>query len=104
MSRIVERKVKAGDRRWLLDGLKRTPVRAGIVDALLKESEPEDLEVLARYLESENLPVETRWAAFYILRRKLKEPLTFDPYSSPDRKAMDVARIRKAISHSRFQR
>jgi Mg-chelatase subunit ChlD len=103
MSRIVERKAKLGDRRWLLDGLKRTPVRAGIVDALLKDSEPEDLEVLARYLESENLPAETRWAAFYILRRKLDQSLDFDPYSGPERRFRDIERIRKAIIYSRFK-
>ncbi len=52
MASLILRKARGGDRAWLLEGLKKVPVRAGIVDALIRDPQPGDLVVLHGYLES----------------------------------------------------
>lgn len=104
MGRLVERKAKTGQKAWLLEGLKKVPVRSGIVDTLVATAEPKDLEVLTGYLESDSIPNETKWAALYVLRKILKKPLSYNPYSNPAKQRKDILFIQRAVDDYNFNR
>lgn len=97
MARIVERRAKEGQVDWLREGLLKPPVRAGIVDALIDKAGREDLEVLLGYLRSPKVPTESKWAAAYVLRKRLNLEFSWDAYSSPDVQLKKLNQIEQAI-------
>jgi len=96
-SRIVERRSGEGRMSWLMESLEQVPVRPIVVQALIREASPEDLLKLTEFLESQQLPVETKWAVVYILRKKLERPVPFDPYESQENQRQEIQAIREAI-------
>lgn len=98
MSRVVERKVREGQKAWLLDGLKKIPVSAGIVKALIESTDAADFETLISYLKTPRIPAETKWACVYILRKRLGVSIKFDPISSKEQQNRDIERIQKTVS------
>jgi hypothetical protein len=97
-TRIVERRADGGQKEWLLDALKNTPVNSGIVNALIETADARDMEVMVTYLESGKVAVETKWAVVYILMKRLNRQIEFDPYASRAAQAQEIQRIREAIS------
>jgi Mg-chelatase subunit ChlD len=97
MALLIERKAKTGQKAWLLEGLKKVPVRSGIVQALIRDAEQKDLEHLVEYLVTERIPMETKWAALYILRKVLRRDFEYRPYQSPDGQRKELLLLTKAI-------
>jgi hypothetical protein len=98
MSRLIDRKARNRQIDWLMDGLRKPPVRAGIVDALIETAGPAELQELVRNLESKSLPEETQWASLYILRKVLRKDFIFNPGSDPEMQREELLAIRTAVS------
>jgi len=98
MTRLVERKARSGQIEWLVKGLTNVPVRAGIADALIETADSKVLSSLVQYLVAEEAPIETRWAAFYIIRKVLGKKLSYNPYSNREKQNKDIILLQKAIS------
>ncbi|MHC4944817.1 MAG: vWA domain-containing protein [Planctomycetota bacterium] len=98
LTRIVERRADGGQKKWLLDALKHTPVNSVIVNALIDSADAKDLEVMVSYLESAKVAVETKWAVVFILMKKLNKEINFDPYAGRSAQEQEIQRIREAIS------
>lgn len=81
IARSILRRSKKGDRAWLLDKLKRTPVHPCLVQELLKGTTQQDLLVLVDYLASETVSSKTKWAALYIIHKTLRKDFGFNPKS-----------------------
>ena len=98
MASLIRRKAHSGDKSWLLKGLKKRPVRSGIVNALIRTVDTPELMVLVEYLGSEQASIETKWASLYILRKVLRRSFIYNPYHGTDRQRKELEHIRRAIS------
>ena len=97
-AQYISRKARNGDREWLLANLKKQPVYPTLVRALMKDITRDELSILSDYLDNETLPVETRWAALYILRKTLKRSFRYNPKMLAADQRAHLQYIRKAIS------
>ncbi|MBU1627386.1 VWA domain-containing protein, partial [bacterium] len=97
LARVVERKAREGQKEWLLNGLKKVPVSAGIVTALINNEDPSIPESLVSFLEAPEVAAETKWACIYILRKKLGRRVDFDPLSGSEKQRNDILRIKEIL-------
>lgn len=96
IDRSIERHARKGDRAWLLEKLKRTPVHQRLVHELLKGTTRQDLLVLVEYLSSETMSSRTKWAALYIIHKTLRRDFGFDPSNPAYEQAGKIQMMRRA--------
>lgn len=78
-TQFIERRARSGDRAWMLAKLKTPPVHPRLVQELMKNTTRKELLVLIEYLGSDRIPVATKQAAYYILRKTLKRSFHYNP-------------------------
>jgi len=96
IDRSIARRAKNGDRAWLLEKLKRTPVHHRLVRELLKGTTRQDLLVLVDYLSSETMSSRTKWAALYIIHKTLHNDYGFNPKRPASEQVGKLQMMRRA--------
>jgi hypothetical protein len=97
-ARVIARHRQREDKAWFLRMLGRSPVRAGVVDALIGWSDRRTLEAVADIAVAESKSLDCRYAALYILKKSLRGKVSFDPLQPSARQEALVSALRDVLS------
>jgi len=95
--RIVQKKVAANDRKWLLQNLGDSPVHPAIVDGCVRLFDRRVAERAMSLLTDEAQPADVRSVALYVLKKSLARSVAIDVTKPLEGQAAALAALKREI-------